>query len=554
MTSPRSLAPLLAALALVASACRPADPRTVVVARAEGITLSAADLEAALAGRADAAAVRRDRAALTSLITDVLVDEVLGAEARRTVPGAEPRARAAGRQAVIRAMLDPGAPAEAILRARYADDRSQYGTPAEVRLAWIVLASCAEAPAVLDEITAGKLSFAAAALKHSTERQSAVKGGEVGWRRLDSLPPPLRQAVAPLAPADGRPALGPAVPTDPAGLPGRGPAARGPQGCVIPQVLERRAAVTPAFEEVRDKVARAAGASALGTARRELVQRLAAKAPVTVRDAGLGALAEPAGRDDEYVVSAGGEHVTVGEARAVLGEAARRAGLARRRAMAQQLGEDLLLWREAVRRGLAASPTVRGAERAALVADLRERLAAAAAAASQPAGAVEAAYHAALGDYTDPFRVRLAALVTRDRKKADAWAKALRAAKFPADAFERLLPESEESSGRRTGGDLGWVDGRTSSFPDSFKEAVLRLKRPGEVAGPLPTAGAFMVVLCRDYQPERVRPLVEVEGEIRARLATQAREARLRDHLAAVRARVKPVIDWSVVERMNAGR
>ena len=52
--------------------------------------------------------------------------------------------------------------------------------------------------------------------------------------------------------------------------------------------------------------------------------------------------------------------------------------------------------------------------------------------------------------------VRAAALVTRDRTKADGWVVRLRAAPCATDVFDRLLAGgSEELSGARTGADLG---------------------------------------------------------------------------------------------------
>ena len=144
--------------------------------------------------------------------------------------------------------------------------------------------------------------------------------------------------------------------------------------------------------------------------------------------------------------------------------------------------------------------------------------------------------------------MKIAALVTRDEKKALRWAKTLREARFPADAFGKLVPESEETAARLRGGELGWVDDTSVHLPESFRQASLALPRPGAVAGPLRAGGAYHVILCLDRVPARVKPFEEVAQEIRNTLLERRRGETVRARLESIRSTVKPVIDWQAVQ------
>jgi hypothetical protein len=202
-------------------------------------------------------------------------------------------------------------------------------------------------------------------------------------------------------------------------------------------------------------------------------------------------------------------------------------------------------------RGLATSAPVRAARRAVLVTALRDALWADITPASIAEADVRRVYELDQGDYTTPRRVRIAALVTRDAARAGRWVRALRAARAPTDELARLLPESEDATSRARDGDMGWVDGRTTRYPDSFKEAALALPRPGAVSGVVQAAGVHHVIVCLDFVAERVAPLAEVEPTIRTRLAERQRRERYEQTRAQARGVVSDAVDAAALAALS---
>ncbi|HZS40318.1 MAG TPA: peptidyl-prolyl cis-trans isomerase [Polyangia bacterium] len=526
--SPRIRLGLLLALAWLG--CSSSTPASWTVARADGIEVSSAELTFALA----ADATRPTRAREEGSIRAILVDEALAREARAEVPGAAVRADRAARDAAIALLLDRDlAVGEDELRRFYQERLEEFRSPRAVKLAAIDFRSCAEAQAALDKLRKGTIDFAAAALYYSTDRDAAARGGELGWVAEDRLSAAEWQAVGQLSPEGELTAPIPLGAT-----------------CRVLALHARRPAGTTPFAEVRTAIAGRVRAGRRARARRELLERLGAPARVTVDGAAVTAALSGKDRDDaRTAVSAGAARLSEADLRALAPAGGAVAG--GWSAFAQRLGEDLLLWQEAQRAGLERAPTVLQAARASLVGELLDSLREAAAPAALPAARVREEYEKNLGDYTEPRRVRVSALITRDPAKAKRWAEALRRAEYPASQFDKLLPESEDLASQRAHGDLGWIDGRSLQYPDTFKQAALLLAHAGSVSGVVPVVGVHHVLLCTDLIPERVRRFEEVEAQIRAALAARLQRERTESKLESARARVKPEIDWSAVDKID---
>jgi peptidyl-prolyl cis-trans isomerase C len=516
---------VVAAAGLAAGGCRRA---AAPVVRVEGVAVSRADAALAL-GRAAATPARGAPRPPERVLVDLVAEELLAREAR-ALPGAAAAAHAAVRAAAIQLLLDQegGAGARLDPRAYYQENQGEFTRPAQVRLAKIVVATCVEARGLKEALDARRLTFAAAAVRDSIDRRSAPAGGELGWQPEERLSRPLQRAIRTLA-APG--AISEPVADE--------------AGCVLVQLLERRPAVTLPFAAARATIERRLASQGRGHARRQLLARLGGSEGGQVRQAALEAAVSgrgDVGADDEVAVL-GADRVTAGEVRAALGGAATGGpgGVAR---VGAKLLADLRLWQEARRRGLDRRPEVQAAERGALVGHLRAALDREVTAAAIPAAAVREVYDKALGDFTEPRRVRVSVMVSREREKAERWVRDLRAARYSTDAFDQLVArESEEPSARKTFGDAGWIDARSQHVAEVFRDAALALHHPGEVSGVIPAGGAYQVLLCRDLRPERVKPFAEVEGEIRERLVRQQRAERYEARVAAVRDRVTAALD-----------
>jgi peptidylprolyl isomerase len=211
---------LLALLALGAAPAAAQQPAAEAVARMGAIGLSPAEIEVFLRGlapeiRAQAVASRE---ALDGLIQAELTRRAVVAEAAKAGWADRPEVAARIDQARQQVIVDTwltvrseppaGDPPDVDLRKIYDDNTARFVAPAEVRLAQIFLpvapsAPATEAKAAEDRIgdlrrraRARGADFAALARQASQHKDSADKGGDMGWLAEDSLIPEIREAVA----------------------------------------------------------------------------------------------------------------------------------------------------------------------------------------------------------------------------------------------------------------------------------------------------------------------------------------------------------------------
>jgi peptidyl-prolyl cis-trans isomerase C len=140
-------------------------------------------------------------------------------------------------------------------------------------------------------------------------------------------------------------------------------------------------------------------------------------------------------------------------------------------------------------------------------------------------------------EFTLPEAVQVRHIRLSDAKLAERIAGQARALS-PADdrGFAALASSvSEDTATRQAGGDLGFID-KSSRVPGPLLEAALRLKTPGEVAGPFQVDGGYEVLRLVSLRAAAVSPLSSVQEPIRQRLYRERRAKALDDFIAKLRA------------------
>jgi peptidylprolyl isomerase len=209
-----------AALILLAAAGDPSSSDTV--AQRGDVRLSASDVRAMLArlDPATRAKTEANAAALAGFVRDRLVDQALMAEARAKgwdqKPDVIQRANDAHDAVILQAYAsslvpdDPNFPTDADVAAAYEANKGRFMVSRQYHLSQIAILlpqnatketedeARRKAAELRAQAVKPKADFAEIARKHSQDRSSAEKGGDLGWLREDELLPALREPVAAL--------------------------------------------------------------------------------------------------------------------------------------------------------------------------------------------------------------------------------------------------------------------------------------------------------------------------------------------------------------------
>ncbi|MGH7788803.1 MAG: peptidylprolyl isomerase [Candidatus Binatia bacterium] len=106
-----------------------------------------------------------------------------------------------------------------------------------------------------------------------------------------------------------------------------------------------------------------------------------------------------------------------------------------------------------------------------------------------------------------------------------------------ADFARLAVRYSDDQATRYRGGDVGWVarGQKDSRLEPAVIDAAFALAQPGEVGPLVPTATGIHLIKLLERKPERMRPLIQVKDDIRARVLRSKRAARERElHARAV--------------------
>jgi parvulin-like peptidyl-prolyl isomerase len=240
----------------------------------------------------DRAALLKNPAALsqavrTLILQQILLKEAIAAGWDKTPEVAEQLDRL--RQGAIAetylqsiAKVPEGFPSEEEIKTVYEARKSELQVPTQIRLAQIFIAVPKDAPkeaqdkvkARIDEVAkAAKAGdFAAVAREKSEERETASRGGEVGWLAENQIQPEIRSKVA---------ALSKGSVSEPIRL---------ADGWYVVKVLEVKEAHTATLDEVKDQLVKLLRTERARANREAYLSKLQQQNPIALDELGLSKL------------------------------------------------------------------------------------------------------------------------------------------------------------------------------------------------------------------------------------------------------------------------
>ena len=271
---------------LLLAAATPALASDPVVARAGDKEITASQIQPYLAkvSPAERDALLQNPAALSRAVRTILLQRQLLDEAKAAEWEKKPETQALLARvrdaAIAESFLEsvtavpPDYPGDAEITALYDTRKDSLRLPAQYRLAQIFIASAedkakakSEAGALAKQVKSG--DFAALAKANSDEPVSAAKGGEVGWLAEDSIQPAIRKALS----GASKDAIA-------------GPIELG-DGFYFVKILDLREPRTATLDEVRPQLIAALRQERAALNRQAYLERLQAKAPVTLNEIAL---------------------------------------------------------------------------------------------------------------------------------------------------------------------------------------------------------------------------------------------------------------------------
>ena len=271
---------------LLLAAATPALASDPVVARAGDKEITASQIQPYLAkvSPAERDALLQNPAALSRAVRTILLQRQLLDEAKSAEWEKKPETQALLARvrdaAIAESFLEsvtaipPDYPSDGEITALYDARKDALRLPTQYRLAQIFIASAedkakakSEAGALAKQVKSG--DFAALAKANSDEPVSAAKGGEVGWLAEDSIQPAIRKALS----GAGKDAIA-------------GPIELG-DGFYFVKILDLREPRTATLDEVRPQLVAALRQERAALNRQAYLERLQAKAPVTLNEIAL---------------------------------------------------------------------------------------------------------------------------------------------------------------------------------------------------------------------------------------------------------------------------
>ena len=241
---------------------------------------------------ADRSALLKNPAALSQAVRTLILQQILFKEAVASGWDKTPDVAAQLdrlRQGAIAetylqsiAKVPDGYPSDDDVKAVYEARKADLQIPAQIRLAQIYIAIPKDAPKEaqdkaklrIDEISKSVKSgdFSAVAREKSEERETASRGGEVGWLAESQIQPEIRSKVA---------SLPKGAVTDPVRL---------PDGWYVIKVLDVKEAHTATFDEVRSQLITALRNERARANREAYLAKLQQQNPVALDELGLSKL------------------------------------------------------------------------------------------------------------------------------------------------------------------------------------------------------------------------------------------------------------------------
>ncbi len=287
----RLLHTFLAPLILAAPMARAADD---VIARVGDQEIKAAQVTPYLdnLSESDRAALLKNPAALSQAVRTLILQQILLKEAiatgwDKTPEVAEQLDRL--RQGAIAetylqsiAKVPEGYPSEDDIKTVYEARKSELQVPTQIRLAQIFIAAPKDAPKDAQDKAKARIEdvakavkagdFAAVARDKSEERETASRGGEVGWLAETQIQPEIRSKVISLSKGSV---------TEPIRL---------GDGWYVVKVLEVKEAHTATLDEVKDQLVKLLRTERARANREAYLAKLQQQSPIALDELGLSKL------------------------------------------------------------------------------------------------------------------------------------------------------------------------------------------------------------------------------------------------------------------------
>jgi parvulin-like peptidyl-prolyl isomerase len=269
-----------------------------VIARVGDTEIKAAEVKPYLANVSaeEREALIKNPAALSQAVRTLILQQILFKEALAAGwdknPGIVEQIERLRQGAIAESYLQSVAkipdsfPSEEEIKTVYEARKDDLKVPKQLRLAQIYVAvpkeadkaSQDKAKARIDEIAKAVKSgdFAAVARDKSDERETATRGGEVGWLAEAQIQPEIRSKVS---------ALAKGAVTEPIRL---------TDGWYVVKVLDVKDPHTATLDEVKDQLARALRADRARATREAYLSKLQQQTPIALDELGLTKLLKPA--------------------------------------------------------------------------------------------------------------------------------------------------------------------------------------------------------------------------------------------------------------------
>lgn len=147
-------------------------------------------------------------------------------------------------------------------------------------------------------------------------------------------------------------------------------------------------------------------------------------------------------------------------------------------------------------------------------------------------------------DHEAQFRqaeqVRVSQILVKDRALADKVAAEVRTQGKTDAGFRALVSKySEDVDSKELGGDLTFLDRKSTQFPPALIEAAYALKEVGDVSPPVASDKGFHVVKLTQRRAGFTRPIEAVAGEIRRLILRDRRAKKMDEMVAQMREKLK---------------
>ena len=211
--------------------------------------------------------------------------------------------------------------------------------------------------------------------------------------------------------------------------------------------------------------------------------------------------------------------------------------------------KDEAVLQEARRRGYEQDPAVRS-----VMIDrvLQDEVEASNKSVDLPNSDIERYYLDHRDEFSRPEQVRILQVVNRDRAVAEMVAAQARAAEpHDIDGFQRLVFKySEDRTSRARGGDIGFIDRKSTRFPAAVVGAAFALRGLFEVSDPVESERGFHVLKLVQRLPAFTPSLAEAEPDIRAKLRRLLVERKKSALAGTLLQRAEVDIDYAVLVKV----